>query len=138
MVGVLVGVFVAVSATGVLVGVFVGYGVLVGVFVDGTGVLVGVFVGYGVLVGVLVGVFVGGTGVLVGVFVDGTGVLVGVCVAVGVGQFGGITRQCVSFSPSLPRYKIASIKSWLALLGSVIKARCRIWLTVMPARLPTV
>jgi hypothetical protein len=76
------------------------------------------------------------------VLVGGTGVFVGVLVGVfvGVGQEGGISRQspCVAVSPPAPRYKTASIKSWLALAGSVMKARCRIWLTVMPARLPTV
>jgi hypothetical protein len=68
------------------------------------------------------------------------GVLVGVCVAVGVGQEGGMRRHSpgVSFSPSLPRYKTASIKSWLAFAGAVRKAVCRIWLTVWPARLPKV
>ena len=95
-----------------------------------------------VLVGVLVGVSVGGTGVLVGVLVDvcvgGTGVFVGVFVGVRVGQLGGSKRQSpnVSFSPSAPRYRTASIKSWLAVAGSVLKARSRIWLTVMPAKLP--
>ena len=121
---------------GVLVGVLVA--VLVGVSVGGTGVLVGVLVGVsvggtGVLVGVLVDVFVGGTGVLVGVFV-------GVLVGVRVGQLGGSRRQSpnVSFSPPAPRYKTASIKSWLALAGSVLKARSKIWLTVIPAKLPYV
>jgi hypothetical protein len=59
----------------VLVGVFVGVCVLVGVFV-------GVFVGVIVLVGVFVGVFV-----IVGVIV---GVTVGVCVLVGVGVGVGV------------------------------------------------
>ena len=110
-----------------MVGVFVG--VLVGVFV---GVLVGVFVG--VFVGVLVGVLVGGTGVFVGV-------LVGVFVGVFVGHGGGWVRRQPSgesFSPPAPRYKTASIRSRLAVFGSVMNARCRISLTVMPARLPTV
>ena len=90
-------------------------------------------VGVGVLVGVLVLV---GVGVLVGVFV---GVFVRVLVGVGVGH-GGTMRQSSgeSFSPPAPRYKTASIRSWLALFGSVMKARCRISLTVIPARLPTV
>ena len=97
----------------------------------GVGVLVrvAVLVGVCVLVGVLVLL---GVGVFVGVFVS-VGVLVGVevfvSVAVGVGQGGGVIRRQSpgsSSSPPAPRYKTASIKSWLALLGSVIKARWRI------------
>lgn len=74
------------------IGVFVGRGVAVGVFVGGTGVFVGVGVavgGTGVFVGV--GVAVGGTGV--GVFVgvgEGVGVLVGVAVGVAVAVGTGV------------------------------------------------
>jgi hypothetical protein len=88
---------------GTRVGVRVGSGVFVGVFMGvdvSDGMLVGVFPGVDVLVGLDVAVLLGGTtGVLVGVWV---GVWVGVLVRVAVGPLRGVrVARGVLVGPSM-------------------------------------